>query len=328
MKESAKAVDAARRILATNPADPELRFRLADTLGTHGSRIHLGGALNGALQNFVEQLRLLEQLVREHPENAAYRRALMLAHSHLGDVLGNPNYLNASDPAGAHAHYDKMLEIAESLAAADRANKTAQMDLAQAHLRVGAVLEAGLPREALTHFETAHDLLTARAGGSTGNIQNTLAFAETRIGTVLTAQGQLAEGITHLRKAIVIKRSVFQLQESDGALVQLVISMGPLANALARSHDRPALDLLVAEASPLLERCRTIPMSIYGRCPVALGNFGEAYAVLKDGAEACKWFRRSIDAWREIETAYTLYPSQRASQAVAARHLAACPMTR
>jgi hypothetical protein len=58
------------------------------------------GRRQEALDSYRAGASALEQLVRRYPDDTSTLHNLMLAYSHVGDVLGNPAYDNASDTAG------------------------------------------------------------------------------------------------------------------------------------------------------------------------------------------------------------------------------------
>jgi tetratricopeptide (TPR) repeat protein len=253
----------------------------------------------------------------------------MIAYSRLGEVLGGYENPNIGDVAGARIQFQRMLDIAESLAAADPANKTGQMDLYQAHLRMGGILIADEPKAALAHLRKALDLTEqlAAADPHTVAIQMNRGVLEGFIGAILASQGQLAEGIARMRRAMAIDHDVLDRQPTFvERRISLLSVASDLAPALARSRDRAGVDALAAEAAPSLEGIHQARLSnlALARRPRTLFAFGEAYALLQDRREACNWFRRSVEAWREIESGPGIAPVHREFHAAAIRRFEAC----
>jgi hypothetical protein len=253
----------------------------------------------------------------------------MIASSRLGDLLGNPNFPNIGDASGARIQYQRMLDIAESLVAADPANKTAKMDLTQAHLRMGTLITADEPGAALAHLRQALDLIVQLAGADPNTLilQDNRGIVESEIGAILASQGQLAEGIVRMRRSIAIAHTVLDRRpKSIDALVEVLGPAADLAPALARSHDRASVDALVAEMSSFLERLHTARAAnfVAARRPRTLFAFGTAYSILRMRPQACAWFRQSVDAWSEIEASSGIFRGYRPLQAEAVREDASC----
>ena len=327
--QASKAVDISRRLLAADPSNPDRRDALAGSLNQLGSCLIRTGELDKAVDTYRSYVQLREQLVRDDPQNAVRRRSLMIAYSRLGEILGRRDMPNIGDFAGARIQFQRMLAIAESLAAADPANKTGQMDLSQAHMRMGGILRADEPKAALAHFRKALDLITqlAAVDSSTLVIQTSLGVLQGDIGASLASQGQLAEGIARMRKAMEIDRALLARQPNAAEpRITLLVAGADLARALARSRDRASVDALAAELSPLLEGLHSerFSSSVRARRPRTLFAFGEAYSTLQDRAQACEWFHRSVDAWREIESSSAVALYLRPLEADAARENAAC----
>lgn len=327
--QSSKAVDITRRLAAAEPSNPARRDALAGSLSQLGSCLLRTGELERLVDTYRSYVQLREQLVREDPENAARRRSLVIAYSRLGEVLGGHDTPNIGDVAGARIQFQSMLDIAESLAAADPANKTGQMDLAQAHFRMGGILIAGEPQAALAHLRKALDLIVqlAAADPDTIAIQSIRGAIEGNIGEILASQGQLAEGIVRMRRALTASHALADRQPTAvNHRISLLVAASNLAPALARFHNRAAVDALAVEVAPSLDWVHQARFSTYvqGRRPRTLFAFGQAYSLLKDQPEACNWFRRSVEAWRELESTSGIFPAYRTFQAAAIRRFEAC----
>jgi tetratricopeptide (TPR) repeat protein len=82
----------------------------------------------------------------------------MLAHHSVGNVLGNPFYLNLLRPSDAERHYREALALAETLQAEDRKNMLARIDVATSSWRLGAVIARERSGEAARLHRRAIDL--------------------------------------------------------------------------------------------------------------------------------------------------------------------------
>jgi tetratricopeptide (TPR) repeat protein len=189
---------------------------------------------------------------------------------------------------------------------------------------MGAIFEAGDWKAALAYNRKALDLIVqlGAADPNTIVIQDNRGILEWRLGTILAARGELAEGISRLRTSVAIARALLERQPNRMEFRNEFLSFeADLALALARSHDRAAVDALAAEAVPSLEWYRKSPVSnaLRTRRPRTFFAFGEAYSLLKDRAQACEWFRQSVDAWHEIETSSGVPAMFRSQEADARR---------
>ena len=80
-----------------------------------------------ALEQFRKSVVIREALAAGQPLNVRDQRQLMIAYSKVGELLG-PAPPSLQDAAGAVASFNKMLAIADKLAAADRHDKRAAFD--------------------------------------------------------------------------------------------------------------------------------------------------------------------------------------------------------
>ena len=82
---------------------------LAASLSEVGSSLADQGQFQDAFASCGEALSIREALVRRRPNNAAYRRELMLALRSLGDISEGPYRLTIGDTAGAARYYRRAL---------------------------------------------------------------------------------------------------------------------------------------------------------------------------------------------------------------------------
>ena len=329
IEQSSKAVGVTRRMLAAEPANPDRLDALASSLGQLAVSLQRNGEVPKAADNYRQVVELREQLAQRYPQNARFRRPVMLAAAHLGEVLGYPYTSNLGDFTGARIQFQRMLDIAESATSGDAANKTAPMDLAEAQLRMGGLLEASEPQVALRHFQAALKLLTQlpAADPDTVAFQASRGLVESRIGAILVSEGRSVEGMARLSSALEITRALQKRQPKniDYAIIFLM-SASDMARALARTHNRAGLDALAEETVHVLERLHGARVSSFtaARRPRTQFAVGEAYELMKARPQACEWFHQSVEAWREIEASSGIVANQRALQAGAVRGYAAC----
>ncbi|MGH8248508.1 MAG: tetratricopeptide repeat protein, partial [Gammaproteobacteria bacterium] len=99
----------------------------------------LGNPVGGA-RNYRAAQRIVEELAQSDPNNARYRRDLMVIYNFLGNLNGNPRYFHLDDPKTALEYYRKAAALQEQLAAADPKNTQAVMDRALGAAKMSDVL--------------------------------------------------------------------------------------------------------------------------------------------------------------------------------------------
>jgi serine/threonine protein kinase len=113
------------------------------------------GDVTGALTHYRKSLALLDELLSKHAAEPRYLRARMISLVWLGNVYGNPRYINLGDTRAALRHYRESLAIAEQLAALDPKNARARQDLAGKHRLVAEILTLEEPARAIEHYRQA-----------------------------------------------------------------------------------------------------------------------------------------------------------------------------
>jgi tetratricopeptide (TPR) repeat protein len=270
------------------------------------------------------------------------RRGLRASYSWIGSFLGNPNYVNLGDLAGAEAYSRKALTLAAELAAQDRKNILVQSDLASAHGRLADVILDRAPAQALEHYRqglaVTEELLTVAPHEFRIKLRHTISL--TKFGGQLCRMGSCREGI---EKLIVARGTLQSLAAQDSANMQLQadlqMNLYTLAEALLQSGDRDGAlsayhqSLSVAEravgASPqdlnaslrLIKTCEGL-----GRCFAALGADqkiprGEQ---LSHQRTACDWRRRALELWVDWSNRVAASNFGAARREQAARAVAGC----
>jgi tetratricopeptide (TPR) repeat protein len=119
----------ARRLLAV------VQEKMADVLAATGQ-------IRAAVQYSDNSLGTFQSIADAQPKNIKARQSLGISHIKSGDVLGNPNFPNAGDAAGALQHYRTALDIWKNLARSDPEEETSRRFLGVTYERVGTMLEA------------------------------------------------------------------------------------------------------------------------------------------------------------------------------------------
>ena len=136
-----------RDLVARDPKNWEYRDGLANCYAGRKNLNTNLGKLPEALQDAQENLRLRQSLAQEAPRNPDARRNLMIAYSHMGDILGYPLIGNLGDPRGAAVYMRQTLALAESIANDDPTDMNALYDVAMARKRLVLTLLAANDRQ-------------------------------------------------------------------------------------------------------------------------------------------------------------------------------------
>ena len=130
----------AQRMVALQPSSQESLDYLALSENSLASAYRASGDLELSAQTYRAALKIREQLVRDHPENASLRRLLLITYGHLGDVLGPPASNGLGQLADSVEAFEKAAAIAESISQSDPHDRQASFDLATANMRAAASL--------------------------------------------------------------------------------------------------------------------------------------------------------------------------------------------
>ena len=206
-----KALAIAERLTAADPSDAQSRRfvgviseKMCDTQAATGDTA-------GAVESQRRSLSIFKAIADAAPADAAARQSLAISYVKLGDVLGNANFTNAGDEAGAMQSYRSSAEILESLYAADPGNARTRRLLGLIYERLGTMLEpAGRVDEALETYRRSRAIrepLAADFPHDTDAIRDA-AIAHEKIGDVMTARGELQEALESRRKSLEIFRGL------------------------------------------------------------------------------------------------------------------------
>jgi tetratricopeptide (TPR) repeat protein len=255
------------------------------------------GRREAALENYWRKVAIAEDLCRLEPVNAQYRRGLMLAYSHIGDTLGNPNLDSFGDAAGALAAYSKMAAAAKLLYDADPDDQRAVTDYAISLMRIANALPARQASEKIERFRQSRDLFERVAKSSPSNVTNAInkSFVEAQMGDLLLAQGNHQGAVGSYEQAIATSEA---LLAADPAQLPpqrlLVMAEHKLADEHARAGRR--------------ERA----LAVLDKVPRAYSAAGSVHAILaqaraappaqrrRDGEDARNWYQRAVTAWQQF----------------------------
>jgi len=252
----------ADQILTGNPMDSEARRsvaviqeKMSDVQGVIGN---LTAAVNGAYKSLV----IFKSLAEADPKNVRAQRSLGISYIKVGDVLGNSNFPNAGDEAGAMANYQASLAVWQALDQADPNNPDIRSWLGLIHERIGTIVEQqgkiDVALESYRESQTIREALAKENPKNTDAVRNA-AIADEKMGNVMVALANLDAAFENRSRSLQIFK---QLADADPRNAQAQQSL-----AISYIH---LADLLGYSGSPNL-----------GRPNEARQNYQNAFEILK-----------------------------------------------
>jgi tetratricopeptide (TPR) repeat protein len=139
---AARGVDYSRQRLALDPGRRTFQDGMASAYNTLGQALHIDLKVREAIENFRASAAVRERLVEEDPQNAEYRRRLLISYGNTGDALGFQAGRNLGDFAGAAAFYEKAIALAQWARDKDPQDRRALYDVAMANYRLASMYYA------------------------------------------------------------------------------------------------------------------------------------------------------------------------------------------
>ncbi len=339
-EEVAAGIERLKTVIEARPDDRETHGNIAASLARLGAVQADLGRREEALATYRKGVAELEEMVRRSPHDGHHRHELMLAYSHVGDILGNPAYDNFGDSAGAVAAYRKMEEVARGLHEADPVDMRATSDYGIALLRIGIAIPIAQGAEKRGALEKSHGLLSRAAAADPKNRPNLMhkAWSEVELGDFHLSKNDRSSAARYYQMAIATAEAAQALDPKDTASQRwLIAGARKLAEDHARSGSRREALASLEKALALAKRVgASAPASAIGmRAVVARGYqaAGSVYALLalrEKGAErdqdrdaARNWYRQALSAWQALEKQPGFLPLHRKEMETAAEALAA-----
>ena len=332
---SSQRVLAIRRSLAENDrANGAWRDSLAGAEAEVSMALQRMARPAEALPHARQALAVREARATAEPNNVAAQRGLILAYSHVADVLGNPTMPSLGDTAGAIDLYRRMTAVAERLVAGDASDRRATLDLANCLLRLGSALLASPESgEGLERLERSAALMRtlAEAEPKNNRVRITLAFVYGRLGDAWAANNRAVPALANYRQAIRVSEAVLAADPSEASITAtLAVVHGGQGLTLAKTGARDAALKSGLRGIEVLERA----LATQPGNPRTLSAVAAGYAVMgrihrrlgasNDGAQACSWFVKSREAYSEAEGRAPLDPVNAADRDEVAQQLATC----
>jgi eukaryotic-like serine/threonine-protein kinase len=268
---------------------------------------NLEGDPQAALGHYEESMRLREQLVRDHPGDGMYRRALMLAYEHYASVQGGALVLSMGKTEVARQYYAKALAIADTTAW-DLRNPSIAGEYGTLLTRVGALdVPPSQLAQSLATLRRAAGLLAS----DTASDGQMLATAHEYMGRRLTAMGRYADAVAEHEVALSTAERILANHPKDLAARRHVLEANlgiTRAWTLARKRG-PALQ----SANDLIHRAEhdDFPAAAIAEAYLSLGMAYRGFAEWPAArAAAEETLRRSPDAKTQRDAKALLAESQ------------------
>jgi tetratricopeptide (TPR) repeat protein len=271
----------------------------------------------------------MEDLARWEPGNLSYQRGLMLAYSHVGDVLGSPNMPSLGDAAAAMDAYRRIQGVAHHLYESDPADQRAARDYAIALARVASGMPDGQAASRVPLLQESARLLQDVARLNPENLVNRadLGHGYNMLGDALYGAGDRSAAVSAYRESAALSETMLDAGQGS-PVVTLVSVCVKLGRDAARHGDREsslkyarrALDLSDPSSPAAKVRPDILQRFLTPRGPTAMGLVYADLSRLRntirdqaraDRADAIEWLEKSLTAWRKVESDPAFAPTRR-----------------
>jgi tetratricopeptide (TPR) repeat protein len=297
------------------------------------------GDLPGAIEGYRKSLALADELAPNHAADPYYLRPRMIALIWLGDLSGNPDYINQGDAQAALQYYRASLTVAEQMAALDPKNAVARQDLAGGHRLVAEMLKFDKAAQAVEHYQKSLGILRPMLAADPQNARllRREVYSLKGLAEALRRLGDRQGALQNLRQALQTSRDLLGRDDNLSARAELHAVVLPLADLLLEAGERDAAlahyrEALALAQMPPVEQSR----DVYVRWRLAdsyagLSRFHTARAAVAPAAErlghwreARQYAQQSYDLWEgwSKHAASTNFDQRRRDQA--ARAIADC----
>jgi serine/threonine protein kinase/tetratricopeptide (TPR) repeat protein len=300
-----------KQVSSAKPGEYETRTNIASSHARMGAIQAELGHRQQALESYRAALSAREEISRDAPNDVYALHELMLAYSHVGDTLGNPEYNNFGDEAGARASYARMGEAARRLHEADPNDVRAISDYGIALLRVGIVSP---PDQKKAILEKSNDLLKRAADKSPMDkpTRTHQIWVQVELGDVALAAGDHVAAARFYVVAIKTAEAGSLTDPVDQR--RFVAAARKLAEEKARSGDRAGALVTLDKAAQLAKQveAQASATSVTMRSVVAAAwqAIGSVHAMLattergeyrqQDREIARESYERSLGEWRKL----------------------------
>ena len=301
--KSERARDLFAKLVALNPTDLDARAGLASATSSTGAIQSRLGKLDDARKSLADAVAQSEELMRLDPANIILQRSLMLAYSHLGDLLGNPGNPNLGDTTGAKSAYDAMVAVASKMYNGNPGDLGATINYGMALARSASITE--LPTaQRITLLGKGNELLGAALLKDPGNTTNRgyLASYKELMGDLLASSGQQPAAMELYRDGLQLFES--QSPSAANSLKTFITTSRKLAEYLVKTGDSKQAVAVVERAQAFAEKAASSPKpNLIQIILLARSHIGAAdvHAILGHTDETFRLRQKALEQYRSIE---------------------------
>ncbi len=184
------------------------------------------GDLPGAVANAQRSLAEFKSIADANPHDVAAQQSLAISYFKTGDVLGNPNFPNNGDAAGALKHYEAALALLQSLPPSTPDDYKTRRLTGLVQERIGTMFEeSGNIAEAENHYRDSQTIRLELAEQHPENtdVVRDAAIAHEKVANTQTAAGHLDAALDSRARSLKI---FTRLAEADPKNVLAQQSLG------------------------------------------------------------------------------------------------------
>ncbi|MGH9852318.1 MAG: protein kinase domain-containing protein, partial [Blastocatellia bacterium] len=290
----------AERRISEFPGDIA-RLNLAMSHSRVAEALNSLGDLPGAIEGYRKSLALADELAPKHAAEPAYLRVRMIALIWLGDLSGNPGYINQGDAQAALQYYRESLAVAEQLVALDPKNARARHDLAGGYRLVAEILKLDQPAQAVERYQKSLGILRALLAVDPQDAQllRREVYSLKGLAGALGRLGDRQGALLNLRQALQISRGLLRRDDNNlSARAELHAVVLPLADLLLEAGEHDAAlahyrEALALAQTPPVEQSRDV--YVRWRLADSYAGLSRYYAARAAVARAAE----RLDHWRE-----------------------------
>jgi non-specific serine/threonine protein kinase/serine/threonine-protein kinase len=312
MGNTREALELAQKSLALiEPLDaaaatpPDIRRELVAAETAVGDLLSSTGNTQAALEHRRRVVGTMEALLNLEPADSGNLRQMAIAYQKLANTLGNPNYPNVGDYAGALENLTRSGDVLRKAVTLYPTSSMFKRNLAVADSNTSDVLTAlKRPEEALARQRRALSVFTELSNADPANVAalNDVAISTYKVAQMLESSGQLDAAAEEYRQSLAIHERLSAQDPSNAAFREQVMSgSSGLATAEGKRGNRAAaleyhqravaisrelsaanpgnVELRVSTALALIERARTL--TLFKETAPAIADYRQAIETLE-----------------------------------------------
>jgi eukaryotic-like serine/threonine-protein kinase len=291
----------------TERANAQSRFedvrKLADFMLFKFDDAILSGTTQARRVVVTEALKYLDGLAKSSKSDASLAHDLIRGYLKVGDLQGNPNYQNLGGSAAAKVSYDKALQVAESLSAANPDDTRARQEIAEANWKLADMFKlSGDAPETLKRYRQAQQVFDSLAQNDP-QARVSLKKVTERIGSLQAEQGDLSGAIESYRRYLQIAQELYQADPNDAtARRSVALAFEKVGETMAQTGDVDEGLRKLSEARSAYEQNVQLNPTIGARADLAAVDIviGTTLSMAGRNEDAIKSFRNAVEITRKL----------------------------